>query len=96
MSAQQIAAPSHSFRALIIVALLLVALAVGAVTAVNLFPAAASVQQAGDSSGLIQFRAGERASMAQGAGEAKALIQFRAGERASLTIAGDQRLPPPR
>jgi hypothetical protein len=38
MSAQQIAAPNYRRRTLIAVALLLAALAVGAVTAVNLFP----------------------------------------------------------
>jgi flagellar basal body-associated protein FliL len=89
MSTQQIATPSRSLRAIIIVALLLVVLAVGAVTAVRLFPASASGQAVGEATGLIEFRAGERASMAQQADETKALIEFRADERASSSQAGD-------
>jgi hypothetical protein len=42
MSAQQIATPDRRRTILIVIALLLVALALGAVTAVNLFPAQAS------------------------------------------------------
>jgi hypothetical protein len=69
MSAQQIASPSRPIRALVIVALLLVALAVGAVTAVNLFPARASVQAqaANESTSLNAFRAGERDSLSRSA-----------------------------
>ena len=93
MSAQQIATPSRPPRALIIAAVLLIALAVGAVTAVRLFPASASGQAVGETTGLIQFRAGERASMAQQAGETKALIEFRAGERANSSQAGGQQSP---
>jgi hypothetical protein len=42
MSAQQIATPDRRRTTLIVIALLLVALALGAVTAVNLFPTRAS------------------------------------------------------
>jgi hypothetical protein len=48
MSSQQIAASSHRGRTLIAVALLLVALAVGAVTAVRLFPTKAGSAGASD------------------------------------------------
>jgi hypothetical protein len=91
MSAQQIATPSRPLRALVIAALLVVALVVGAVTAVRLFPASANGQAVGETTGLIQFRAGERASMTQQAGETKALIEFRAGERASSSQAAEKR-----
>ena len=70
MPVQQIAAPSRGIRGLIVVALLLSILAVGAVTAVKLFPASASGQAAGEATGLIQFRAGERASVEQGSASA--------------------------
>jgi hypothetical protein len=85
MSAQQVAAPTRGLRALLIVALLLLALAVGAVTAVRLFPATASVSApaADATQSLIQFRASERVSGAPVAGEATSLNEFRAGERAS-------------
>jgi hypothetical protein len=42
MSAQQVAAPSRVRRPFIIIALLVAALAIGAVTAVNLFPTRAT------------------------------------------------------
>ena len=69
MAAQQIEAPSRRRTSLIAVALLLVALAlaVGLVTAVNLFPATASGQAADEWKSLIEFRAGERASLTQAA-----------------------------
>ncbi len=82
---QQIAAPRYRRTALIVVALLLVALAVGAVTAVNLFPARADQQAADESTRMNEFRAGERASLTQAASQTTSLNEFRAGERASLT-----------
>jgi hypothetical protein len=63
--AQQVAAPRHRRTALIAVALLLVALGVGAVTAVNLFPTQASTQVADEWTRMNEFRAGERASSTQ-------------------------------
>jgi len=94
MSVQQIAAPSHRRRTLIAVALLLVALAVGAVTAVRLFPAAATERPfagaADESTRMNEFRAGERASLTQPADESTRMNEFRAGERASLTQPADQ------
>jgi hypothetical protein len=92
MSAQQVAAPTRGLRALLIVALLLLALAVGAVTAVRLFPATASVSApaADATQSLIQFRASERVSQAQGADATQSLIQFRASERVSgAPVAGE-------
>ena len=65
--AQQVAAPRQRRTALIVVALLLFALSVGAVTAVNLFPARASRQAADEWTRVNEFRAGERASLGTGA-----------------------------
>jgi hypothetical protein len=94
MSSQQIAASSHRGRTLIAVALLLVALAVGAVTAVRLFPAAATVRPfagaADETRSLNEFRAGERADLTQATDETRSLNEFRAGERADLTQATDE------
>jgi hypothetical protein len=80
MQEQQTIAPSNRRRAFIAVALLLVALAVGSVTAVNLFPTKASerslalpnrptvpVQAADQAKVLERFRAEERADPAQAA-----------------------------
>ena len=71
--AQQIEAPSRRRTSLIAVALLLVALAlaVGLVTAVNLFPTRASGQVGDETRSLIEFRAGERASLTQAAEETR-------------------------
>jgi hypothetical protein len=88
--AQHVAAPRHRRTALIVVALLLVALGVGAVTAVNLFPAKASGQVADESTRMNEFRAGERASLTQVADESTRMNEFRAGERASLTQVADE------
>ncbi len=87
---QQTAAPSHRRTTLVAVALLLVVLAVGAMTAVRLFPASASGRVADETRSLIEFRAGERASFTQVADETTSLIEFRAGERASLTQVADE------
>jgi hypothetical protein len=93
MAAQQIAAPSHRRRTLIAVALLLVALAVGAVTAVRLFPAAATVRPfagaADETRSLNEFRAGERPGLTQAADDTRSLNEFRAGERPGLTQAAN-------
>jgi hypothetical protein len=88
--AQQTAVPRHRRTTLVAVALLLVVLAVGAVTAVRLFPTSASGQAGAETTSLIEFRAGERASLTQAGDEATSLIEFRAGERASLRQAGDE------
>ena len=88
MSAQQIAAARHRRRAFIVVALLLVALAVGSVTAVNLFPARASQRPLAGAVGT--------AALAQAADESTRMNEFRAGERASLTqAAGETKYGPP-
>jgi hypothetical protein len=89
MSAYPTAERTRGPRVLIAVALLLVALAVGAVTAVNLFPTAASGKATDPTKALIEFRAGERAGLTQAADETTSLIEFRADERASLTQAAD-------
>ena len=71
MAAQQIEAPTRRRTTLIAVGLLLVALAVGAVTAVRLFPAEATQRpvagSAAETRSLIEFRADERASLTQAA-----------------------------
>jgi hypothetical protein len=90
MSAQQVREPNYRLRALSAVALLVVVLAIGAVTAVNLFPTAASGQATDATKALVEFRAGERASLSQTSDERNALIEFRAGERASLSQAAGE------
>ena len=94
MSAQRIAAPRHRRRALIAVALLLVALAVGAVTAVRLFPAAATERPlagaAEETTSLDAFRAEERGGPTQAAEETTSLDAFRAEERGGPTQAAEE------
>jgi hypothetical protein len=73
MTVQQVSAPRYGRRALIAVGLLLVALAVGSVTAVKLFPTKAS-----EASLALPNRP---ALAAQGTDQAAVLERFRAEER---------------
>jgi hypothetical protein len=95
MPAQHTAEPSHRRNGVIAVAILLLALAVGSVTAVNLFPTSASgrpvaeplrpsfAAQAVDQAAVLErFRAQERAEPAQAVDRAAVLERFRAQERA--------------
>jgi DMSO/TMAO reductase YedYZ molybdopterin-dependent catalytic subunit len=101
MSAQQTPAPRHRRTAFVAVALLLVALTVGAVTAVHMFPTSASERSLAEpprpmfpaaaadrAATLERFRAQERADPAQAADRAATLERFRAQERADPAQAG--------